>query len=208
MKLNFISQLQSISHVDDENDLVIQQEKTLRSEMNLLKSKMSILETELLQCRNKIKKLMDEIQIEQRNNNTQHMETRQMEQRIMSEVDRIQVEIEAAMQKSDNTIKTAENLKKEVIHIERDIVEKKKHLEKLVQEMKEVNLQSLTVATEDVIPFEGECTLLLYIKTCCIISELFIFISGLVKTGRRILGSPRALENAVATSKNPHGVWV
>lgn len=124
--------------------------------MNLLKSKMSILETELLQCRNKIKKLMDEIQIEQRNNNTQHMETRQMEQRIMSEVDRIQVEIEAAMQKSDNTIKTAENLKKEVIHIERDIVEKKKHLEKLVQEMKEVNLQSLTVATEDVIPFEGE----------------------------------------------------
>lgn len=178
-------ELQSISHVDDENDLVIQQEKTLRSEMNLLKSKMSILETELLQCRNKIKKLMDEIQIEQRNNNTQHMETRQMEQRIMSEVDRIQVEIEAAMQKSDNTIKTAENLKKEVIHIERDIVEKKKHLEKLVQEMKEVNLQSLTVATEDVIPFEG-----------------------LVKTGRRILGSPRALENAVATSKNPHGVWV
>lgn len=74
----------------------------------------------------------------------------------MSEVDRIQVEIEAAMQKSDNTIKSAENLKKEVIHIERDIVEKKKHLEKLVQEMKEVNLQSLTVATEDVIPFEGE----------------------------------------------------
>lgn len=156
MKWNLISQLQSISHVDDENDLVIQQEKTLRSEMNLLKSKMSILETDLLQCRNKIKKLMDEIQIEQRNNNTQHMETRQMEQRIMSEVDRIQVEIEAAMQKSDNTIKTAENLKKEVIHIERDIVEKKRHLEKLVQEMKEVNLQSLTVATEDVIPFEGE----------------------------------------------------
>lgn len=123
--------------------------------MNLLKSKMAILETELLQCRNKIKKLMDEIQIEQRNS-THHKETRQMEQRIMSEVDRIQVEIEAAMQKSDNTIKSAENLKKEVIHIERDIVEKKKHLEKLVQEMKEVNLQSLTVATEDVIPFEGE----------------------------------------------------
>jgi Ras association domain-containing protein 7/8 len=35
-----------------------------------------------------------------------------------------------------------------------------------------------------------------------------IFFEGLSKPGRRILGSPRALENAVATSKNPHGVWV
>ena len=25
---------------------------------------------------------------------------------------------------------------------------------------------------------------------------------------RRIIGSPRELENAVATDKNPHGVWV
>lgn len=25
---------------------------------------------------------------------------------------------------------------------------------------------------------------------------------------RRMIGSPRQLENAVPTSKNPHGVWV
>lgn len=35
-------------------------------------------------------------------------------------------------------------------------------------------------------------------------------LSGSIKPGssRRIIGSPRQLENAVPTSKNPHGVWV
>ena len=27
-------------------------------------------------------------------------------------------------------------------------------------------------------------------------------------TARKMMGSPRALENAVPTAKNPHGVWV
>ena len=37
-----------------------------------------------------------------------------------------------------------------------------------------------------------------------------IDISGPAKPGttRKMLGSPRQLENAVPTSKNPHGVWV
>jgi len=36
------------------------------------------------------------------------------------------------------------------------------------------------------------------------------FVSGPHKPGstRRMIGSPRQLENAVPTSKNPHGVWV
>lgn len=36
------------------------------------------------------------------------------------------------------------------------------------------------------------------------------FFSGPMKAGstRKMLGSPRQLENAVPTSKNPHGVWV
>lgn len=35
-------------------------------------------------------------------------------------------------------------------------------------------------------------------------------VSGPAKPGstRKMLGSPRQLENAVPTSKNPHGVWV
>lgn len=52
---------------------------------------------------------------------------------------------------------------------------------------------------------------------CCIYRFVFplfhrdnIDISGPAKPGttRKMLGSPRQLENAVPTSKNPHGVWV
>lgn len=74
-----------------------QQEKTLKSEMTLLRSKLGILETELLQCRNKIKKLMDEIQIEQRSQNQQHESRQQLEHRLMSEVDRLQADIDYAI---------------------------------------------------------------------------------------------------------------
>ena len=37
-----------------------------------------------------------------------------------------------------------------------------------------------------------------------------MFFSGPPKPGqvRKMMGSPRQLENAVPTSKNPHGVWV
>lgn len=39
---------------------------------------------------------------------------------------------------------------------------------------------------------------------------LYYFHLGPHKPGstRRMIGSPRQLENAVPTSKNPHGVWV
>ena len=48
-----------------------------------------------------------------------------------------------------STQKTTDSLKKDVLMLEMSIVEKKKQLEKLFHEMKEVNLQSLTVTTED-----------------------------------------------------------
>lgn len=92
---------------------------------------------------------MDEIQIEQRNQNLHQENRQQLESRLMGEVDRLQADIENALFVSDSTAKSADGLKKEVMIIERDIIDKKKQLEKLVHEMKEVNLQSLTVCTSD-----------------------------------------------------------
>ncbi|KAL1387522.1 hypothetical protein pipiens_001349 [Culex pipiens pipiens] len=167
-------QLQTLQYVEEEGELVRQQEKTLKSEITLLRSKLANCETELLQCKNKIRLLMDEIQVEQRKYCRQ-----------------IQLEIDLAIQSTDQASKTTEKLKGEVAHIEGNIADKKKQVEQLVHEMKEVNLQSLaSVAPAD------EVRHLLEV--------------GSVKPGstRRMIGSPRQLENAVPTSKNPHGVWV
>lgn len=154
MKISF--KLQTLHFVEEEQELGTQQEKTLKAEIALLRSKLGILETELLQCRNKIKKLMDDIQIEQRSHNQHHENRQQLEHRLMGEVDRLQADIDYAIHTSDNTVKTADGLKKEVMLIEMSIGEKKKQLETLVQEMKEVNLQSLTVTTDEVPMGEGK----------------------------------------------------
>lgn len=183
-------QLQTLQYVEEENELVKQQEKTLKSEITLLRSKLANCETELLQCKNKIRLLMDDIQLEQRAlNNRQKDNRQQMERNFLTEVERIQMEIDQAIQSAEQSSKTAENLKKEVTIIENAIAEKKRQVEQLVNEMKEVNLQSLTVTTSE---------------------EIKHLLEGSNRPGstRRILGSPRQLENAVPTSKNPHGVWV
>jgi Ras association domain-containing protein 7/8 len=73
------------------------------------------------------------------------------------------------------------------------IEEKKQQVEQLVKDMKEANLLSLSIApaTDDGIR-----------------SHLLEGVQKGAGSSRRMIGSPRQLENAVATSKNPHGVWV
>jgi len=64
-----------------------------------------------------------------------------------------------------STQKTTDSLKKDVLMLEMSIVEKKKQLEKLVHEMKEVNLQSLTVTTEDHhLFYDGKFIIFLFYK--------------------------------------------
>lgn len=162
-KLNsFFQQLQTLQYVEEENELVRQQEKTLKSEITLLRSKLANCETELLQCKNKIRLIMDDIQIEQRTLNRQFDNRHQLEKHFLNEVDRLQTEIDQVIQNSETTTKTTESLKKEVANIEIAIAEKKKQLEQLVNEMKEVNLQSLAVAPSDEIRYllEGTINLL------------------------------------------------
>ncbi|XP_055302190.1 ras association domain-containing protein 8 [Sitodiplosis mosellana] len=181
-------QLQTLQYVEEENKLVRQQEKTLKSEITLLRSKLANCETELLQCKNKIRLLMDDIQIEQTSLKYEG-QRQQFEINLLHEVERIQNEIDMAVRSAESTSKISDSLKNEVTVIETAIAEKKRQLEKLINEMKEVNLQSLTVASTE---------------------EIRNLLEGSHRPGstRRIMGSPRQLETAVPTSKNPHGVWV
>lgn len=141
-------QLQSMQYIEEEHELVRQQEKTLKSEITLLRSKLANCETELLQCKNKIRMLMDDIQIEQR---SQQYDGRQLEMHLLHEIERIQAEIDGAIENAESTSMINENFKKDVSHIENAITDKKKQLEKLVNDLKEANLQSLTAtSTEEI----------------------------------------------------------
>ncbi|XP_026473762.1 ras association domain-containing protein 8-like isoform X2 [Ctenocephalides felis] len=179
-------QLYVLSCVEEENEIIKQQEKTVRSEITLLRSKLANCETELLQCKNKIRLLLDELQIEQK----AYLRRHQFEMRLMTEMEHLQFDIEHAKASTDDVIQTADALRMEVLDLESAIIEKKMHVESLVNEMKEVNLQSLTNTTNA--------------------EEIKFLLEGTHKPGstRRMIGSPRQLENAVPTNKNPHGVWV
>lgn len=91
---------------------------------------------------------MDDVQIEQRTLN-RHFDNRQLERHFMNEMERIQTELDKVIHSSESSNHTMDNLKAEVISIENAIAEKKKQVEQLVNEMKEVNLQSLAVAPSE-----------------------------------------------------------
>ncbi|KAG5311948.1 RASF8 protein, partial [Pseudoatta argentina] len=183
-------QLKELAHVEEESEIVRQQEKTLKSEITLLRSKLANCETELLQCKNKIRLVMEELAMEQHNISRETDERQIMERKIISEVEHLQNEVEQTKRATELASQHAESLKLEVVNLESAIVEKKLQVERLVADMKEANLQSLAVACSD--------------------EQVKSLLEGAHKPGstRKMIGSPRQLETAVPTSKNPHGVWV
>ncbi|XP_063975671.1 ras association domain-containing protein 8 isoform X1 [Diachasmimorpha longicaudata] len=183
-------QLNELVHTEEESELVRQQEKTLKSEITLLRSKLANCETELLQCKNKIRLVMEELALEQHNINRESEERMLVERKVVNEMERLQNDVEQAKRLAEHTNQAAEALKQEVSNLEAAIVEKKMQVERLVADMKEANLQSLTVACQD--------------------EQIKHLLEGAQKPGstRKMIGSPRQLETAVPTSKNPHGVWV
>ncbi|GBP15232.1 Ras association domain-containing protein 8 [Eumeta japonica] len=183
-------QVQALTYLEEDNEIVKQNEKTLKSEIVLVRSKLANCETELLQCKNKIRKLMDEIHNEQRLSNSRQYENRQvLERTMLAEMESLQNQIQQAKHATEINHLTAENLKREVGLLESAIMEKKRQVERLVQEMKEANLQSLAGSVDELRhPVDGVCRQ--------------------AGSARRIIGSPRQLENAAPTNKNPHGVWV
>ncbi|XP_046402993.1 ras association domain-containing protein 8 isoform X4 [Ischnura elegans] len=202
-------QLRALGGVEEEAELARQQGKTLRSEITLLRSKLANCETELLQCKNKIRLLVDEVRrrekrelsVAEEGDGSAKMDTGtgladSEGPSLIREVERLQAEVESARQGAEAGSRAMEHLQREVTGLEATIAEKKQQVERLVRELKEANLQSLAIAPPDELR-----TLLEAGSSFCL---------GPHKPGstRKMIGSPRQLENAVPTSKNPHGVWV
>ncbi|KAK9498603.1 hypothetical protein O3M35_003198 [Rhynocoris fuscipes] len=170
--------LRALYCVEEEREMVEKEERTLRSELTLLRSKLITCEAELQQYKKKIKELNDELDMETKG-----------ETSLLAEVEKLQRDVDQARTRAQLTTHSTDVLHSQLKSLESAIADKKRQVERLVAEMKEANLQSLAAAPSD---------------------ELKLLLEGPHKPGsvRRMIGSPRQLENAVPTSKNPHGVWV
>ncbi|XP_018327470.1 ras association domain-containing protein 8 isoform X2 [Agrilus planipennis] len=197
MSITKINSVQALYYIEEESEIVKQQAKTLSSEITLLRSKLANCETELLQRKNKIRLVMEELQSEQKLQSRKSENRQQLEKNLLLEIEKLQKDMEQTKYSTEEYHMTAEALKNQennnkrfkVAALETIIIERKRQLERLVQEMKEENLRSLSIAPSE---------------------EVKYLFEGPNRTGstRKMIGSPRQLENAVPTNKNPHGVWV
>lgn len=93
--------------------------------------------------------VMEELALEQHSMSRELDERQILERKMIGEVEHLQEEVEHAKQSTELACQCAESLKFEVSSLEAAIVEKKMQVERLVTDMKEANLQSLTVACQD-----------------------------------------------------------
>lgn len=155
----------------------------IRSEIMQLKQRLAGTDVELQRTNTTLRRLGDEMR------NMSLEKTRQREQELVQEADRLQNEIKLLQKSSEDSANISQQLSKDVKEVEGQIRQRKSEVEQLIKEMREANMESLAISPPE---------------------ESKQFLEGPPKpnTSRKMMGSPRQLENAVPTSRNPHGVWV
>jgi len=72
--------------------------------------------------------------------------TRQREVELAQEIDRLQMEIKTLQKNSEEAANVNQQLSKEVKDVEDQLSQRKAEVEKLIQEMREVNMESLAIS--------------------------------------------------------------
>ncbi|KFM67282.1 hypothetical protein X975_14800, partial [Stegodyphus mimosarum] len=179
----------------EEVELGRQEERTLRSELTLARSQLANCETELLQCRQRIRLLLEEIAEERRiksiREEQEKKEQEEQERHLQSQIECIQEQLKDKVIEAENQKAVTEQVKEEMQELETKLADKQKEMEKLMEEIREANLRSLSLIPAEEGKFIAEGSF-----------------HNRPGSTRKIIGSPRQLENAVPTNKNPHGVWV
>lgn len=158
-------------------------ENLIKSELSHLKQRLAGTDQELQKTNYTLRRLGDEMRSMSMEKN------RQREQELSQEIERLHNEIKLLQRNSEEGATLSQQLSKEVKDVEDQISQRKAEVEKLIKEMRDANMESLAISPPE---------------------ESKQFVEGPMKPGsqRKMLSSPRALESAVPTAKNPHGVWV
>lgn len=175
----------------DELDELVDKAQCYEEEVTTLKRKLSSCEADIGDCRQSITKLMDQLEESDRLAKLSELDReeteRQLAEQLRNKIRDQNKEFEA--QKTD-----LQTLTNNIAQLDTVLAEKNTEVDRLLADLKEANIQGLALQTGD----ESH-------KFCTNSRQPFQQRSG---STRRIIGSPRELENAVATNKNPHGVWV
>ncbi|CAN8004218.1 unnamed protein product [Ixodes pacificus] len=165
-----------------------QEERTLRSELTLARSQLANCETRLLQCQQRLCQLGHEVAEEQRRRLLLEQQIQQQQQQ-QNQLNNNNINNTVASRSADKA--TAEQLERELESLDSALEERRLVLDRLAQDLREANLQALSLADAD--------------------HKHWLEAGGFYNrpgSTRKIVGSPRQLESAVPTNKNPNGVWV
>ncbi|XP_059351083.1 ras association domain-containing protein 8-like isoform X2 [Daphnia carinata] len=173
------SQLSELFNVEADWEQACREGQDLTEELARLKSDVSALDSQLNECEPTLRLLRADV------NEAEEQLVKELE----SELARVRSDLDSAGQQEHNMNEEEQTIGEELAQSDTNVRSLRSQMDQLTQEIKQANLQSLSIAPAD---------------------DLKILLEGHNKTGhsRRMLGSPRQLENPVPTNKNPHGVWV
>ncbi|XP_043238377.1 ras association domain-containing protein 8-like isoform X2 [Amphibalanus amphitrite] len=154
----------------------------IKTESEQLKEKLATCETELKTYSEKIRDLGESLKSEQERSDQEAQLTQQ-------QLEQLAAQLSALQEQSERTETERADLETQIGQLGEQLLERQRRVEQLLEELKTVNLESLRMSGTE---------------------ELAKVTEGPAKSGvsRQLIGSPRQLESAVPTSKNPHGVWV
>ncbi|CAN7940305.1 unnamed protein product, partial [Ixodes hexagonus] len=168
-----------------------QEERTLRSELTLARSQLANCETRLLQCQQRLCQLGHEVAEEQRRRLLLEQQMQQQQQQHQqNQLNHNSNNINSTASRPADKA-AAEQLERELESLDAALEERRLVLDRLAQDLREANLQALSLADAD--------------------HKHWLEAGGFYNrpgSTRKIVGSPRQLESAVPTNKNPNGVWV
>lgn len=216
-RLDRLSEIQRESMINVESDELNGTNELTRFDMepkaievdeSKLRTQLSEIENQIADCRQSIEQLMDQIN---------HLNLQKEEEELLKRREETKIKtqlIEMTKEKSIEFERQSEQLRmvdEELKESDEMLKERIKKIEKILQDLKEANLQGLSLLPRDEL-FSKNVPQMKTSQSHVIINpdarNSFQTKQQRPGSTRKMFVPPRELKNAVATSKNPHGVWV
>ncbi|XP_053213843.1 ras association domain-containing protein 8-like [Panonychus citri] len=173
-----------------------------------LRVQLSEIENQITDCRHSIEHLMDQINQLNLQKEEEEMLKRREEEKIKAQLIEMTKEKRMEFERQSEQFRIVDSELKESDEM---LKERIKKIEKILHDLKETNLQGLNLLPRDELFSKNNPQM----KT----SQSHVIINPDARNSfqakqqrpgstRKMFVPPRELKNAVATSKNPHGVWV